>query len=209
MMFFVTPRWFGWDGFRGLTTILILQVTVVASADALVATYIQTFPGILAWQLFKDIQMHKPRRVKLCSSFWPVFLEILSLSCPNPEPAWGPSTWNQGQKNTPSDRMLCNIKIRRTVSNWTALSQLHLWTSTSLLVPHGLNLPIRPIRKELTKSGSLVLYGCRLKRHADSSVQTWFTDLRFMGHRSTEQRLLHAMELPSGYVKIAMENHHF
>ena len=31
---------------------------MVASADALVATYIQTFPGILAWQLFKDIQMH-------------------------------------------------------------------------------------------------------------------------------------------------------
>ena len=95
--------------------------------------------------------------VKLCSSFWPVFVEILSLSCPNPMESntWGPSWMKPRTKNlkTPSDRMLCNIKIRRTVSNCctltaTSLNLSNCWYHMAWIC-YAKNLP------------NQALYGCQ------------------------------------------------
>ena len=177
MMFFVTPRWFGWDGFRRLTTILILQVTVVASADALVATYIQTFPGILAWQLEKKTSRctFTTSWVKLCSSFWPgnswkfcrhCRVQIIPIQW-SPMPVEAHLGWNQGQKNRKKNEWQ-NALQHQNKHLWTSQIAGTTWFEFAL---YAKNLP------------NQALYGCqwsRLKRHADSSVQTWFTDLRFM-----------------------------
>ena len=92
--------------------------------------------------------------VKLCSSFWPVFVEILSLSCPNPMESntWGPS-WMKPRTKEPKNTEWQNALQHQNKKNSFKLLHSHSYISEplKLLVPHGLNL----LRKELTKSGSL------------------------------------------------------